>query len=264
MTIKALTELSAYILTQYYKNNTQPMLDHCHKDVLWLGPAQHQMIHTKDKLVQLYAKEDNTLHFAVQDLVVTPFPISNNAIEILMTFIVDTFWLDGSTNRVYQRITLSWENKKDEPFIKFIHISNAIDYDAKDTIYPIHYLEKHSHMTLYTEESEPVLFQGPGKSNLYLRPEQILYMESNETKTNIFTTYQMFTCTEKLSSIANRLQNTFIHCHSSYLVNPKYIQSIQRFHITLTNDKQIPVPEKKYTKIKSLIQTINEKENLNK
>ena len=171
-----------------------------------------------------------------------------------MTFIVNTFWPDGSTNRVFQRITLTWNIKKDVARIRVCHISNPIDYDNRDGIYPIHYLESHSHMTLYREPSAKLSFNGKNKSSLYTSPEQIMYIENTGNHTIIQMTSQSFECTERLSSIAKRIGNTgLIRCHASYLANPLHVQSIERFSLTMTNGKKIPIPEKKYTTVKAML-----------
>ena len=251
MTVEEITNLSTHILTQYYENNTQPFFDYCHNDILWMGPAKSQMIRTKKALVESFEKEDNQLLFELYSLTATPFYISTNCTEVLMTYFVDTFWPNGDSNRVYQRITLTWDIKKDTARIRVCHISNPIDYDERDYIYPTHYLESHQHMTLYVKSSKKISFKGENKSIFYVAPEQILYLESAGNHTQIHTTSETFECTERLSSIAKRTGDTFVRSHSSYLVNPFYIESIQRFSLTMSDGRKLPIPEKKYTAVKA-------------
>ena len=47
MTVNEITALTVNLLIHYYENDIQPFLDHCHKDILWLGPAKKQVIRTK-------------------------------------------------------------------------------------------------------------------------------------------------------------------------------------------------------------------------
>lgn len=253
MTVDEITALSSDILTQYYENNTQPFFDHCHPDVLWLGPAEKQMIRSKKALVESFEKEDNQLHFKLYNLTATPIHISSSCTEVLLTFIVDTFWPNGDSNRVHQRITLTWEIKKDLALIRVCHISNPIDYDERDSIYPVHYLESHATMTLYRESAEKLSFKGTNRSILYTSPEQILYMESIGNHTRIHLHTQSFECIDRLSAINKRIPDGFLRCHSSYLINPLYVESIERFALTMTDGKKIPVPEKKYTAVKAML-----------
>ena len=252
MNVSEITQLTVDILTSYYNNDLQPFFDHCHPDILWLGPAKGQIIRTKSALVESYGKEENPLRFAVSDLTATPLNISAGCINVLLVFIVDTFWPDGGSNRVLQRITFTWENhKNDRPLIRTCHTSNAIDYDVRDSIYPVHYLESHTQMTLYTESATRLHFAGPNRAILYTSPEQILYMESIGNHTNIHMFSQIFECNERLSAVNKRITEGFVRCHSSYLVNPLYVRSIARFFLTMSDGRRIPVPEKKYTKIKA-------------
>ncbi len=253
MTIHDITDLTVSLLTSYYNNDIQPFFDYCHDDILWLGPAKKQLLRTKKALIESFQKESNPLHFAVYDLTATPLHVSANCTEVLLTFVVDTFWPNGSTNRVYQRITFTWEVKKELARIRVCHISNPIDYDDRDSIYPVHYLDTHAHMTLYQDSSTKLSFNGTNKSVLYTSPEQVLYMESIGNHTNVYTTSQIFECTERLSSINRRISEGFVRSHASYLVNPLHVQSIERFSLTMTNDQKLPIPEKKYTAVKAIL-----------
>ena len=85
----------------------------------------------------------------VARLVITPLATtSNRVVEIIMFFMVDTIWPDNSMNRVNQRIHLSWIMNNEVPQIRLCHISNAISYDERDTIYPVHYDSKFRGMPL--------------------------------------------------------------------------------------------------------------------
>ena len=253
MTINDIAKLSTELLTRYYDNDVQPFFDCCHDDVLWMGPAENQIIRTKKALVEAFEKEENQLRFAVYNLTAVPCHICPNCTEVLMTFTVDTFWPDGSANRVAQRITLTWDVRRDKALIRVCHISNPIAYDQRDAIYPVHFLESYPYMTLYKKPSKKLSFSGINKSILYTSPEEILYMESVGNHTLIHMATQTFECAERLSAIDKRMKDTFVRCHASYLVNPSYVRSIERFALTMENDQKIPVPEKKYTTVKALL-----------
>ncbi len=251
MLVSELSKLSIDILSQYYENNLNPFFNHLHENILWIGPAKNQIIRSKDKLIEAFKKENNNLQFKVYNLSATPVSISSSCCEVLLCFIVDTFWPDGSTNRVSQRISLTWQIKKEQAQIIVCHISNAIDYDARDTIYPIHYYEDSPEMPLYKGSGNKVFFKGLANSIHYIYPDAILYMESMNQHTIIHLPEESFECCERLSSIAKRLNGGFIRIHASYLVNPQYVQSIQRFSVHMDDGAILPIPEKKYTKVKS-------------
>ena len=106
-------------------------------------------------------------------------------------------------------------------------------------------------MPLYKGSGNKLFFKGLNQSILYIQSERILYMESMNQHTLIHLPEENYECCERLSSIAKRLNEGFIRIHASYLVNPKYVQSIQRFSLRMDNGAILPIPEKKYTKVKS-------------
>ena|GEM_PF-3652550 len=108
MNIQEVAKQTADIVIRYYQNDIQPFLDACDEDVLWIGPAENQIIRTREALVAAFAAEKNDLRFEVYDLRVIPVSTTNNHVcEIVLIFTVDTIWPDNSVNRVKQRIQLT-------------------------------------------------------------------------------------------------------------------------------------------------------------
>ena len=152
MQIQELADYTAQILLDYYENRIQPFLDACDEDVLWIGPAVGQVIRTKKALVAAFAAEKHELRFAVHNLTATLLPTgSSHVMNILLSFLVDTFWPDGSSGRVYQRIVFTWVFHNNTPYIRLCHISNAIAYDKRDRIYPVHYEETYRDQLFHTK-----------------------------------------------------------------------------------------------------------------
>lgn len=137
MTTQALLQLSADIITRYYNNEIEPFLAACHPDVLWIGPANTQIIRTRETLIETFAEEHHNLRFEMHDLVTVPLMTpSSKVLEVLLFYDVDTIWPDNSMQRVKQRVQLSWVVEGGQPFIRVCHVSNALDYDDRDVIYP--------------------------------------------------------------------------------------------------------------------------------
>lgn len=51
MNIKDVADRTTEILNLYYNNEIEPFLNSCHEDVLWLGPAEKQVIRGQKNLV---------------------------------------------------------------------------------------------------------------------------------------------------------------------------------------------------------------------
>ena len=217
MNIEKYTIYSAAILLEYYDNKIQSFLENCHDDILWLGPAQDQMIRGKDNLIDAFQKEKHELRFTVSNLVVYPLDTgSPSTLDVLLTFQVDIFWPDGRSNRVHQRISMLWAMQNNIPRIRLCHISNAIAYDPRDTIYPVHYAETYKSMGLSGQiKLRRVTFHGKDRSIIYLKPDLILYVESCGSHTLLHTSTQTFECVERLSALCKRCEPELIRCHES-------------------------------------------------
>ena len=55
MNIQKIGDRTAELLNLYYNNEIEPFLNSCHEDVLWIGPADKQVIRGRKNLVDAYA-----------------------------------------------------------------------------------------------------------------------------------------------------------------------------------------------------------------
>ena len=224
MTTQALLQLSADIITRYYNNEIEPFLAACHPDVLWIGPANTQIIRTRETLIETFAEEHHNLRFEMHDLVTVPLMTpSSKVLEVLLFYDVDTIWPDNSMQRVKQRVQLSWVVEGGQPFIRVCHVSNALDYDDRDVIYPVHYGEDRVRVAVLSGEDRAprIVLKGANKAMLYLRPAYIDYLETSGMHTYIHTQNDIRESTERLTAIDKRYPGLFLRCHESYLVNPR-------------------------------------------
>lgn len=256
MNIQEVAKQAADILIRYYENDIQPFLDACDDDVLWIGPAENQIIRTREALVAAFAAEKNELKFVIHDLKVIPISTTNNHVcEIVLVFMVDTIWPDKSVNRVKQRIQLTMTERKGSIRIRLCHISNAIVYDERDRIYPMHYEDNYKKFVLAGEQrSERIQIKSVNKALLFLNSRQVLYAETARSHTVIHTIEGDYESVESLQTLLGRYPDLFVRCHASYLVNPQYVTEIRRFRVRLENGIELPIPEKKYMGVKTELQ----------
>lgn len=258
MNIQKIGDQTAELLNLYYNNEIEPFLNSCHEDVLWIGPADRQVIRGRKNLVDAFHAEKHELKFFLNNLTVLPLATTSSTVAEIMTFmLVDTIWPDNSASRVNQRMQFTWVEQKGVPKIRVIFISNAIQYDERDGIYPVHYDENYRKFVLTGEtRSERIYVKGIDKSILYLNWSRVIYVESLGNHTVIHTLDQEFESTESLKTLEKRYGNLFLKCHESYMVNPAHVHSIRRFKMTVTGGRELPVPEKKYTAVKKTLQKI--------
>ena len=266
MNIPKILELTIFIVDEYYKNNTSHFLNCMHDEVLWLGPSYVQKIKTKKKLIDTFSKESNNLTFEATDFQAECIFQTKNHCEILLTFIVDTFYPDDTIVRCNQRIHFSWQdteitdkkgNTTLEPRIRVCNISNSLPYDSRDTIYPVHFTSLPIAKGFITSSNgdKKIKVRGKGNSAFYISESQIVYISNSDHYATIHTINSDFECANSLSELEKEMPSYFVRCHISYMINPMFVKSIKRFQIDLENGVQIRIPEKKYTAIRDAINT---------
>lgn len=71
--------------------------------------------------------------------------------------------------------------------------------------------------------------------------ESILYVESHNHTVSIHTDRETYVSYEKLSELRARLPKEFIQCHKSFLVNMKYISSLEPDQVKVRETHLVPV-----------------------
>lgn len=132
-----------------------------------------------------------------------------------------------------------------------IFITGFKDYvfDAFD-VEAFHYLLKpvnedklneilHSIMIKFQKKDKFIIVKTNKQSNK-IHLNDILYIESNQRKLKVHTTYDIIEYYYKLSDIEQELCNdNFFKCHKSYIVNLKHVQSYDSVSVTLKNSEKI-------------------------
>lgn len=261
MNVQKLLTTSAEILIQYYQNNITPFLDALHPNALWIGPLEGQVLRSRETIIDAYHQEQNVMTFHLFDLNVSVAQHTAAQCDILMTFIVDSLYPDNSVIRCNQRIMLSWtygtitdahDQKVRIPLILTCFIANALPSHEKDSIYPNHFLHTSFFQSHFASTSSTFPIKGNRHELFYLCDKDIIYVESKRPGCIVHTAHNDFNSSESVSELQQKC-SILVRTHISYLVNPAYIQSVERFQIKLTTGTILPIPEKKYTAVKKMI-----------
>ncbi len=87
-------------------------------------------------------------------------------------------------------------------------------------------------------------------SSIHISPDSIVYCEAVGKKTKVFTCDgQTLLCDTGISGLKNLLSGNFIHCHRSYLVNLRFVQSIGKAEIRLDNGTAVPLSRRLYKEV---------------
>lgn len=259
MQTEDLIRRSISIITEYYKNNLEPFFENIGEDVLWLGPAEHQQMKGRDNLISAWAAEKHALSFTMGDIKATCISPHANVKEILLQYDICTHYPSGNTDLHRQRLHYTWRINRvktdagweSQAKIILLHISNLWKYDSRDKIYPVHY-EAISHLPGTTEQEEYVTVRRSDHSIHRIAASHILYLETvkRSAKLRMHTLNDTLTVNSTLSEFEKNHPGLFLRIHAGYLLNPAHVREIRRFLVTLSDGTQLPVPEKKYTRIK--------------
>lgn len=83
-----------------------------------------------------------------------------------------------------------------------------------------------------------IYYQG---SHIAIPFQDILYLESRLHKTNIVLRNCEYQCNEKMEILKKQLDDRFLNCHKSYVVNMQYIQEFSGREIILEKGHVIPI-----------------------
>lgn len=80
--------------------------------------------------------------------------------------------------------------------------------------------------------------------------DEILYLESRAHRTMIHTYEGEEVCRDKISDLEQRMGETFVRCHQSFLVNMRYIRRIENESFKLENGEEISISKRRYVETK--------------
>lgn len=92
--------------------------------------------------------------------------------------------------------------------------------------------------------STPLLFQFRNRVRP-LRPESIVYVESNRRVLFVHCEREVIRVYGKLSELGRKLPSSFVHCHKSYLLNMDYIDELGSDYARTSTGETVPVSQKK-------------------
>lgn len=98
---------------------------------------------------------------------------------------------------------------------------------------------------------------------LKLRVDKISYIETVGKLVRVHYEDKFLDVHEKMGSLEERLEKLyFIRCHTSYLVNTKYILQIDKGDLKLIDDTIIPVSRLRLKKVKEILEEVCENRDL--
>lgn len=256
-----MVELTNDIVHRYYQNEIQPFLDHVDDEVLWYGPAKGQFLAGRQAILDAWADEKHSLTFTLGNVRLDHISSHSSYCEVMMSFPVTTNYPDGDHVTMDQIIHITWCERKIKegivPRMLVVHISDLYHKHSADNIYPVHFNEIYKGYIpiTETENSRRIYFHGTDSADLYLLQDIIIYAESIDygRHSMLYTTSGAFRVSLSTTTLENEYPEFLLRCHKCHLVNPQHIISIKRFKVTMSNGKELSIPEKKYTAFRKIV-----------
>ncbi len=101
-----------------------------------------------------------------------------------------------------------------------------------------HYLDSAKHDIDFKKQKLSVKI---GQNAIDIPFRKIIYIESEKRLSHIFCSDTHYDTYAKLDDIQKNLNDTFIRCHKSYLVNSNYIKTIEKDCFVLKSGTTIPI-----------------------
>ncbi|MBR2590655.1 MAG: LytTR family transcriptional regulator DNA-binding domain-containing protein [Clostridia bacterium] len=262
-----IADLSAKLIIMYYNNEYMPFLLAMDDEALWYGPAEGQFLQGREKMIKAWQAEEHNLRFTMGNLKVRHIAAHTASCEVMLTYTVVTHYPDGHDISVFQRLHLSWCERKQtnaagkvvkEPKILFCHISNPHGMHEDDTIYVTNYANVLSGNNMLLQRGERLHFHGTNHSDYFFLSDSVFWIEATAGGKHsiLHTAEEAIEVMRPVSALEKDYGHLFLRCHQSYLINPHYVRKICRFRLTLTDGTELPIPEKKYTAFCKAVQQV--------
>lgn len=259
MNTKKIINLTNDIIQKYYQNDVQPFLDSIDEKVLWYGPAKGQFLSGRQALLDAWADENNPLTFTLGNILLDHISTQSTYCEVMMSFSITTHFPNGDDITVDQIIHVTWCERKIDgvkvPRMLVVHISNLYQQHKADNIYPVHFNEIYKGYIPIAKATKRIYLHGTDSSDLYLLTDTIICVESVDYGRHsvVYTTDGAFRTSASTVFLEKEHPDFLVRCHRCYLVNPLHIIGVSRFKVTMSNGKELPIPEKKYTAFKNTV-----------
>ena len=257
---ESLDQRSANILIEYYNDNLEPYFSAMDKDFLWLGALQGQWVYGKDNLREMYEKESHNLSFTLGEMTTTMRMMGNSVCEVIVSFDLTTHYPDHEDVMVHRRVHFTWEKKRvtdddgnaSKQWVWMTcHISDEQASDPRDVIYPVHLSDYLIEQEAEQARQRRIVVTDIDNVTHYLIDATVTWIENIGAHSVIhINNGETVEVKSTVNEINKMYPKKFYRPHISYLINLHYVLSITRFEIQMTDETIIPIPEKKYTRVK--------------
>lgn len=256
-------------LESYYNYGKTDFFDNIDDNVLWYGPMEDQVVIGKENLIDFFNREKRTLKFNIEDLSVKLFPLKADAFVFLAEYSLYAYHSDGVVSRYGRHMIVVSKRKKDADgkYVwksPLIHISDVMR-KRNGKYSGLEYLgreEKSLVDTLMQQRKsvKKIPLSGTANSNYYIAEDSIVYVEGGKgIQCYVHTEDGTLLVKHLMKDMEEKLPDYYYRCHASYIVNLRHVKKLCSCKLLLDTGEEIPVPKRKYAKVKEDINSWMEK-----
>lgn len=266
MNCKKAVSISIDIALHYAKNNSfQDYYDFLDENVYWFGNREGQFVHGKKELIKVLDAEPRLFDITVSNIISYCVPAGSSGCSIMLEYSATIYINDAKLIIHKQHAQFVWtERVESDPNtgkrvkrqkIVMISVASLLPSDARENpraMIPDRRAVDNFFPRYLIREAQRISFNGENNNSYIIESSNIMYIENtnNAKHTLVHLAGKTIRATCRLSYFTDNFPNIFMKPHSSYIVNPHYIQAITRFKLTLINGQILSIPEKKYTRFK--------------
>lgn len=265
---KIAADLSIKIINWYCRKDMTSVLSHLDEKTFFIGPREGQIIRCGTDIENAWISNLPMPDFSVSDIEVSSVTTSPTTCEVLLHYYVIWHKKDGTTLEHPQIMQVSWfikqkidgiaEDSADHDHYKVavMHISNPVEPDERDLVYNTFgdiATSQIGHLFRVDSESQTwITIPGIGAIINRYPLGGIPWVESASSahKSIVHTRDRDIRCSKPLSWFMQEYPGCFLQPSASFLVNPVFIKTLQRFTAELWNGQTLRIPEKKYSAFK--------------
>lgn len=242
----ALSEYAGFLIDCFYSNNFEPIFDALDENVIIYGSVDGKRIESRQEFI---LRIEAGRPCELGPVMTIRVPHGLRQCDTVSTFNCYMNDESGKIAVLPMLYHMSWV-KKDVWKISVVTATGRPAGSQPGSIQPgtiasvlAMPIEIGSRTRVYLHE------KGTGNA-LCIAPSAVEYIEGEGHYSKIHMGQEIVTVTGSLKEVLSKCGTELVQCHSGFAVNPLYVQSIERFAITLVTGMRLPVPEKKYTAVK--------------
>lgn len=157
-------------------------------------------------------------------------------------------------NQTFSGIDLGKELNQKLPMCQIIYLTWVLDFapEVYETKHCYFVLKENMHrmlpraiekaLQLYHDQEEHEVFElHEGGRTLYIRQNDIQYIERENRRLIVHTKNRDYKCYESLTKLLAKLGRAFLRCHGGYVVNYNYIEVVMRDMVRLVEGQELPI-----------------------